>query len=138
MQPFDLATQFIVIDPDLACTQVAVGPSLYEDLDRDFAGFRQALLVSEYTFEQDWPSWEMHPAGDEVLYLIAGRATILLYCDGVESQLELDQPGRSVIIPKGHWHTARVAQTTTLVFITPGEGTQNGPDPRLPPATGKA
>jgi mannose-6-phosphate isomerase-like protein (cupin superfamily) len=125
-----LASNFIVIDAKQAATEIPVTPSIYEELDANFEQFKGCMLVSEYTFSSDWPSWEMHPHGDETLYLISGEASLLLYADGEERQIELNTPGSFVIIPKGAWHTAFVKTSCRILFITPGEGTINGVDPR--------
>jgi quercetin dioxygenase-like cupin family protein len=37
----------------------------------------------------------------------------------------MDNPGDTVIVPRGAWHTAKIAGTTSMLFITPGEGTLN-------------
>jgi mannose-6-phosphate isomerase-like protein (cupin superfamily) len=125
-----LATNFIVLDSKQMATEIPVTPGIYEELDAKFEQFKECLLVSEYTFSSDWPSWEMHPKGDETLYLLSGETTLLLYSDGVESQIEFNVPGSFVIIPKGAWHTALVKTNCTILFITPGEDTINGADPR--------
>jgi quercetin dioxygenase-like cupin family protein len=39
--------------------------------------------------------------------------------------VSLTEPGSFVIVPKGTWHTARIAKPTSMLFVTPGEGTQN-------------
>ncbi|MBC3875370.1 cupin domain-containing protein [Undibacterium flavidum] len=125
-----LASNFIVLDTKQAATEIPVTPGIYEELDAKFDQFKGCLLIAEYTFSSDWSSWEMHPNGDETLYLISGDATLLLYSGGVESQIEFNVPGSFVIIPKGTWHTALVKNNCTILFITPGEGTMNGADPR--------
>ena len=43
--------------------------------------------------------------------------------------LRLSTPSDFVIIPKGVWHTARVHAPTTMLFVTPGEGTKNAAAP---------
>ncbi len=134
MSHFYLSSNFIVIDSHLSCTPVAVGPTLYEDLNQNFSDFKQCCLVSEHIFEQAWPTWEMHPAGDEVLYLIFGRAELVLLENDIERLVRLDKPGSTTIIPKGIWHTARFSEATKILFITPGEGTVNAVDPRDPHA----
>ncbi|MBI3714158.1 MAG: cupin domain-containing protein [Burkholderiales bacterium] len=126
-----LDSTFIVLDAKQDATLMPVTPSIYQDLDANFNHFAGCLLVAEYTFSDDWPSWERHPNGDETLYLVSGEATLFLYADGVERQIEFNTPGSFAIIPKGTWHTAKVNTNCTILFITPGEGTQNGPDPRL-------
>ena len=47
--------------------------------------------------------------------------------EGREETVYLQEPGTYVIVPKGTWHTARVAKAAKMLFITPGEGTQNKP-----------
>jgi mannose-6-phosphate isomerase-like protein (cupin superfamily) len=71
----------------------------------------------------------MHPNGDETLYLVSGAATLHLYVDGVEREVEFNSSGCFVVIPKGVWHTAKVKSSCTILFITPGEGTINNPNP---------
>ena len=39
----------------------------------------------------------------------------------------LSNSGDFVIVPKGVWHTAKVATPTSMVFVTPGERTQVRP-----------
>ncbi|MBV9190616.1 MAG: cupin domain-containing protein [Betaproteobacteria bacterium] len=71
-----------------------------------------------------WPTWERHPAGDEIVCLLSGRATFVLE-DG--KRIDVGEPGEFVIVPKGTWHTAKTTVPTKMVFVTPGEGTENKP-----------
>lgn len=125
----DLQSTFVVLKPDQAAALVEVTPSVYEELDRNFDGFRGHTLVSIYSFERDWPTWEMHPAGDEVVCLLSGEADMVLELGGGQSVTRLRQPGAYVLVPKGTWHTARTQVPTRMLFVTPGEGTQNRPAP---------
>ena len=43
--------------------------------------------------------------------------------------IRVSQPGRYVIVPRGHWHTARSFAPTSMLFVTAGEGTRNEVDP---------
>ena len=121
----DLAKTFAVLGPRLDVTTVALTPSLYEDLDRDFDRFRGHVLVSQHSFDRDWPTWERHPAGDEIVVLLSGRAEFVLDRGGRHETIRLAEPSSYVVVPKGTWHTARIAEAATLLFITPGEGTEN-------------
>jgi mannose-6-phosphate isomerase-like protein (cupin superfamily) len=116
---------FVVNGPDLRSSPVEVTPTLYPDLDRDFNGFRDCTLVAAHRFERDWPSWEMHPAGDEIVVLLSGAATFVLDEGGSKRQVTLSKPGDFVIVPKATWHTARITQPASMLFVTPGEGTQH-------------
>ena len=59
-------------------------------------------------FAADWPTWEIHPAGDERVPMRAGS---------------------SCVVPASTWHTARVAAPCSAQFITPCRGTRNAATP---------
>ena len=120
-----LESTFVVLNPDQSVVCVDVTPTFYEDLDRRFDGFKGRTLVSTYTFSANWPTWEIHPHGDEVVALLSGKADMVLDEGGRERIVTLDQPGAFVVVPRGTWHTARIATPTTMIFVTPGEGTLN-------------
>ena len=46
-----------------------------------------------------------------------------------EDVVTLSEPGYYVIVPRGVWHTARVREPTQMLFVTPGEGTENREEP---------
>lgn len=126
-KPFDFASTVAVIGPDGSAVPVESGPTLYEDLDRDFDKFKGRRLVATYAFDSDWPTWEMHPAGDEIVCLLSGEVRMVFDRNGSEDIVHLTTPGSYVIVPKGMWHTARVVSAANMLFITPGEDTQNRP-----------
>jgi mannose-6-phosphate isomerase-like protein (cupin superfamily) len=123
----DLASTFVVLQPDQSATLVKVSPEVYEELDRRFDGFKGRTLVSSYSFDSDWPTWERHPAGDEVVCLLSGDVEMVLQREGGEEVTRLREPGSYVVVPKGTWHTARTRMPTTMLFVTPGQDTQNKP-----------
>ena len=125
MDKFNLTQTFVVLTPDKVAGTVANTPTVFQDLDRDYGDFRNHELIAVFEFQEDWPSWEIHPKGDEVVVLLSGSATFVLNLDGGKREIVLHQPGESVIVPRGVWHTARVAAPTKMLFITPGEGTLN-------------
>jgi quercetin dioxygenase-like cupin family protein len=121
----NLASTFVVLHPNQSATPVEVTPTVYEELDRRFDGFKGRLLVSCYSFDADWPVWERHPAGDEIVCLLSGRARLVL--EGATAPVELRDPGAFIIVPKGIWHTAQTSVPTKMLFVTPGAGTENKP-----------
>jgi len=87
----------------------------------------EGRLVSMYTFDESWPTWEMHPNGHELVLCVAGSLTLHQEdADGSTQSVTLN-PGEYAINPPGTWHTADVAAPATGVFITAGEGTQLRP-----------
>jgi quercetin dioxygenase-like cupin family protein len=92
---------------------------------RNAADGREGRLVSMYRFTESWTSWEMHPAGDEVVLCVAGTMTLHQEKpDGTRETVVLG-PGEYAINAPGVWHTADIDGSATAVFITAGEGTQH-------------
>lgn len=87
----------------------------------------EGRLVSLSRFSAPWTSWEMHPAGDEVVVCVGGRLTLHQeQADGSIATLTLGA-GDFAINPAGVWHTADVEDEATALFITTGLGTENRP-----------
>ena len=120
---------FVVQTPDLLLDQLRVSPDLYARLDDEFDNFRSHTLISGHQFSEDWPTWEKHPAGDEMVVLLSGRAVFVLRLESGDESIELSDPGSFVIVPKGTWHTAHIDEPTSMLFVTPGEGTRNEQSP---------
>ena len=103
---------------------VEVSDDLYERLERDFDGFTDRRLVSCCSFDADWPTWKIHPAGDEIVCVLSGEARLVLdYGERLE-EIALDEPFAFAIVPRNTWHTARIESPCTMLLITPGEGTE--------------
>lgn len=103
--------------------------TLYERIGQKYEGFRGHDLIAGYEFTSDWNTWEVHPKGDEIVLLLSGKITFLLRLPDGEESITLDEPGSYIIVPKGIWHTAKINVKSKLLFITPGEGTQNKEEP---------
>ena len=121
----ELEKAFAVLKPDMSVEPIPVTPELYDRLDADYAGFKSHVLISSFVFSESWTTWEKHPAGDEVVILLSGAATIVLQTGSGEENVALKIPGSCLIVPRDTWHTARVTEPTRMIFITPGEGTEN-------------
>jgi mannose-6-phosphate isomerase-like protein (cupin superfamily) len=125
--PFDLKSTFVVIGPRHAAVPAAVTPAPYDELDRQHEQVKGRLHVSSFAFDAEWTAWQRHPAGDEVVCLVSGRATLVLERDGGEEIVGLPNPGAFATVPKGAWRTARASVPTQMLFVTPGEGMQHRP-----------
>ena len=60
---------------------------------------------------------------------MSGDVEMILAKDSGEEKVRLNTPGSFVVVPKGTWHTAKVHAPTTMLFVTPGEGTANRESP---------
>ena len=62
---------------------------------------------------------EVHPDGDEVLFLISGAVTVTLELADGDRLVELGA-GEAVVVPKGVWHKITMRDHGQLIHITPG------------------
>lgn len=103
------------------------GPDWYEAYTaRTTADGADGRLVSLYTMRESWTSWEVHPAGAEVVLCTAGRITLHQDRPGGIETVVLEA-GDYAINPPGIWHTADIEGECTCLFITPGLGTEHRP-----------
>jgi len=79
-------------------------------------------LVTEFSFNTDWAQWELHPAGDELVYLLTGAAELWLELPAGLQCLPLQAPA-AALIPANCWHRVSTRQPCRMLFITYGEGT---------------
>lgn len=125
-----ISGMFPVLTPEMAVRPLPFdGPEFYAGLDDEFGSFDRHVLISCHSFDSAWPTWEMHPEGDECVILLSGRATMVLLRDGKEEEATLAAPGEYIVVPRGAWHTAAAADSATMLFITPGQGTENREHP---------
>lgn len=69
---------------------------------------------------------EMHPDGDELLFLVSGGISVWVEEQGAERAIEL-RPGQALIVPRGVWHRVVPNEPSQLVHITPGPGGEHRP-----------
>lgn len=108
---FNPATHTIGIARDLSAEQVAAQADPPVAVDGITFGVARMQENSPH-------NGEMHPDGDEVLYLISGQVNIVF-----EEKSEDDvamQPGDGVVIPAGLWHRVDIIEPSQIVYLTPG------------------
>ena len=126
--PLDISSTFLRLRPDASVEALTVDDTFWPRIATGKLGnFHNEFLVASGNYEADWPMWEMHPNGDEIVCLLSGSATFLLEQPGGTREIALNKSGAYVLVPKGTWHTARVTGPCRMLFITPGEGTQHRP-----------
>jgi mannose-6-phosphate isomerase-like protein (cupin superfamily) len=104
------------------------GPDWYEAYgERHADDLDEGRIVALFRFEEPWASWEVHPAGEEVVCCIQGHMTLHQELpDGTKQSHELG-PGEYAINPRGTWHTADADESVVALFVTAGKGTENRP-----------
>jgi mannose-6-phosphate isomerase-like protein (cupin superfamily) len=124
---FDLAHTYVKLDGDVRAQAVPVDPLFWQQIDSR-PEFQHGRLVMVFNFTSDWPTWEIHPAGEEVVHVLAGAMEFTLHLPDGDLTQTLT-PGATCLVPRNTWHTARVRDRCTALFITPCAGTRNAAHP---------
>ncbi len=80
-------------------------------------------LVAIYPIDRDAQTWEMHPAGDELLTMLSGEMDVVFQRAITVSV----RAGETCLVPQGMWHRQVVRQAGQYLGITYGKGTQHRP-----------
>ncbi len=79
------------------------------------------------------PHWERHPGGDELLHILEGEADVVTLTEHGPVRSPV-RAGSLFICPRGLWHRVLPRTPLSLLFATPGEGTEAS-DAEDPPRT---
>jgi mannose-6-phosphate isomerase-like protein (cupin superfamily) len=71
--------------------------------------------------------WEMHPAADEVLFMLTGELGVD-HWDGLDSGTVCLEAGTGIVMPRGVWHRLVFRKPGLLLALTAPQGTQARPD----------
>lgn len=122
---FELFGTFIHIEDGGSVSAIEVTETFWKELA---TGERHELndgwLMAAFQMTADSQTWEIHPAGDEILYLLSGAIDVVLQGEDGEQVIEL-RAGRACIVPRGTWHRQIVHEPSELMGITYGKGTQH-------------
>ena len=124
----DIRQTYLHFRDDGRADAVPVSASFWSDLSAGkLPQLDRGRLMTAFDFSEPWNTWERHPAGEELVMLLSGTATVVLEEAGGERTVELTSPGSFVLVPPNVWHTARTSVPTTMLFLTPGAGTEHRP-----------
>jgi mannose-6-phosphate isomerase-like protein (cupin superfamily) len=122
---FDLARTYVQLQDGAAADLLDAGGDFWARL-AERVELHDGRLVCVTPQTADWTSWEMHPAGDEIVYLLSGAVSLILEEEGGERSVELGAR-MAYRIPRGRWHRMRVRAPGEMLFITRGAGTRHRP-----------
>ena len=123
---FNPQDSYVFLNPDGTAVSVPGGDAFWRRLEQGIAGTAGGWLVSEYLLERDWANWEMHPDGDEFVYLLSGTAQLHIEQPGVIHIVNLADSG-AAIVPRGAWHTVKIKSPSRMLHITRDTGTLSRP-----------
>jgi mannose-6-phosphate isomerase-like protein (cupin superfamily) len=84
------------------------------------AHYRDGLLLAIKASGKD--HWERHLAGDELVHILDGSATLEIVCDDGPPKSFALPAGTVVVIPQGTWHRLLSAEGATQMAVTPFPG----------------
>src|SRR5215469_14504716 len=84
------------------------------------AAYRDGLLLAIKFVGKD--HWERHLAGDELVHILEGSATLEIVCDDGPPQSFALRSGTVAVIPQGAWHRLLSAEGATQMAATPFPG----------------
>ncbi|TMA53519.1 MAG: cupin domain-containing protein [Deltaproteobacteria bacterium] len=89
---------------------------------------RCTLGVSRFSGDSHW---ERHPAGDEMLHILEGEAEVVTLTEAGPVRSTVSA-GSVFVCRRGLWHRVLPRSPVSMLFATPGEGTEHSsaPDPR--------
>jgi quercetin dioxygenase-like cupin family protein len=127
---FDLSSTYVHLGLGATTTPLPDFSWDAEAMERYEAAHRgdgdEGRLVLIGFSSNDWTVWERHPAGEELVVLLTGDATLIQQIDGTERRARLG-PGSAVVNPRGVWHTADIHAPCRFLYVTPGRGTEHRP-----------
>ncbi len=122
---FDPVDTYVHLKDGPEAVLLEVGEDFWQKLpERSDLGDGRMLAV--FRFDESWKSREMHPAGDEIVYLLSGAIDLILFEDAGERVIPLRGRG-ACVVPRGVWHTARVLEPSEALHVTRGAGTRHEP-----------
>lgn len=119
---FDLAQSFVHLEDGPGASSVDARNFWRRRRGGRFVGVNHARGPEDLHPDE----WEVHPAGDELVYLIAGAVDLVLDEAAGERTLELGA-GHGFIIPRGVWHRFVRKGPCDLLFVVRGTGTKLRP-----------
>jgi mannose-6-phosphate isomerase-like protein (cupin superfamily) len=109
--PVDVSRFVLDLRRDLSVMPRAAKPGPPERID--------GMTIGVVSVTDNGPhNGEVHPDGDEILYVISGRLRVIGESNP-SVPLELG-PGDACIVRKGEWHRIVMVAPAQLVHITPG------------------
>ena len=128
--PHSIDRTRVIFEPTGDATLKAVTPDFYEALG-EFGDFIGHVLIQRFSFSEPWDMWEMHPEGDEFVYLLEGDTDFDLKLPGQPARTEMTQ-SRTVTHPATAPST-RAFERRRGILITPAGGNRFAQDPKPKP-----
>lgn len=106
----DLTSNVLDISRDMHMSVRQMEPGEPRRID----GYTLGVFATEHSAPHNG---EIHPDGDEFLFVMSGRVRVI--ADNLDEPVELGV-GEACIVRAGEWHRVEVLEKTQLIYLTPG------------------
>ena len=87
----NINSTYLRLKPNGMADKLPAGPEFWPNLIAGKLGdFHNEYLVVISSFDQNWPTWERHPNGDEMIFLMSGAVDFILETEQGEQVVEAD------------------------------------------------
>jgi mannose-6-phosphate isomerase-like protein (cupin superfamily) len=121
--PFSPQRTYVQLTDDGHALPIETGPDFWSHTVNQHS---EGRLAFAYRFDRDTTTWEQHPQGEELVYVLSGAVDFVLELPDGEEVVEL-RGGEAYIVPRGMWHRQVVRAPGEIFFVTVGKGTQHRP-----------
>lgn len=119
----DLTAEYLSLGENGTIQSTAGGDKFWSLPVEEIEKFGENWLITEFYFDRDWQTWEKHPHGEEIVYLLSGAMDLILEKGETRQVIELRSKGL-VVVPRDTWHTAKVFAPSNVLVITHGKETE--------------
>jgi mannose-6-phosphate isomerase-like protein (cupin superfamily) len=123
IRSFDPHYTYVHLRGDDRSSTVEATSEFWPDVMSGKRKFDGRMLMA-FRMSEDMAYWEMHPAGEELIYLTVGAMKVVLDETDGERSCSVSA-GEAYLIPQGVWHRFVIGEAVELIAITAGEGTQH-------------
>lgn len=120
---FSLSSTFVHLAISGKASKLEVGTDFFQSF-RSREDLQNGRLMGALDISEGSSHWEMHPDGDEILYLLSGPMDVELEDRNEKRCIRLSGM-TGCVVPCSIWHRTVVHQPGKMIFITPGKGTQH-------------
>lgn len=117
LDPIDLSQTYTLLHPTGDVEKVKGGEEFWKTPRSIHDRVGQHWLFSEQHYQNDWKEWKMHPAGDEIIYLLDGSINVIIEQANLTNTLKLRSSG-VVTIPRQVWYRIEVLDPCHVLNIS--------------------
>src|SRR5436190_6069210 len=95
---FSLDSTYVNLRPDDSATTLKVNARFWATIEKR-TDLDSGRLVGVTSQKADWPHWERHPGGDEILVMLSGEMDIVLESKSGKRRTRL-KSGQTFVVPR--------------------------------------